>query len=65
MFLIVGAVALASLAVACPKGLRQDLAERADLPEAAYVSAERQIDTFVAWARDPDQRKQFNRETER
>jgi len=46
------ALAVSVLAVNCPQNVRDAVSVRTQIPERVYVEAERQLDVFVAWARN-------------
>ena len=46
------AIALSVAAVNCPTPVRSAIVERTQIPDHVYVEAERQMDVFVAWARN-------------
>jgi len=56
LLILVGALGAAVLVMGCPQTLRDDMAERAALPDHVYVEAERQLSIFVNWARSDGQR---------
>ncbi|WP_041636887.1 hypothetical protein [Maricaulis maris] len=57
------ALGVTALAVGCPASVRTAVVERTSIPEHVYVEAERQLDVFVAWARNDASVPQFENET--
>jgi len=56
LLILMGAVGAAALVMGCPQSLRNDMAERAALPDHVYEEAERQLSVFVSWARSDSER---------
>ncbi len=51
-----------ALAVGCPPSVRTAVVERTSIPDHVYVEAERQLDVFVAWARNDGSAPQIDNE---
>ncbi|WP_291844134.1 hypothetical protein [Maricaulis sp.] len=47
-----GTLAVTMLAINCPASVRAAVSERTQIPDHVYEEAERQLDVFVAWARN-------------
>jgi len=57
------AIGVTALAVCCPPSVRTAVVERTSIPDHVYVEAERQLDVFVAWARNDAAVPQIEAET--